>query len=245
MGELKEQFQNKEISRQLLELRKILEEILPEVEKMEFTFFIVNAIIEKHLQEIKDIFLSRVLSFIQPFFLEGKNKFDPENNRLYFCKYFKKSRENLVRHAVVNIPSEKFPRFFILSPQEKMKYVIFIDDIIRENLPIIFPGIEIQSVYSLKFNRDAELDFEEEYHAEIFKKIEQQFSKREFGQPSSFLFDKAMPINIQLFLTSAFNLKFDEMFSGGRYHNLKDFTAFPEFGINILHKSPSAIHRKL
>ena len=57
-----------------------------------------------------------------------------------------------------------------------MNYVIFIDDIIRENMQIIFPGFEILGIYSFKINRDAELDFEEEYHADVLKKIERQLT---------------------------------------------------------------------
>ena len=99
----------------------------------------------------------------------------------------KKDQEDLIRHAVVNIPSEKLPRFFILSPEDNMNYVIFIDDIIRENMQTIFPGFEILGIYSFKINRDAELDFEEEYHADVLRKIERQLNKRNSGQPSRFL----------------------------------------------------------
>ena len=177
---------------------------------------------EIHQQEVTDIFLSQVLSFIQPLLLDGKNKFNPANNQLYFAIALKKDQEDLIRHAVVNIPSEKLPRFFILSPEDNMNYVIFIDDIIRENMQIIFPGFEMLGIYSFKINRDAELDFEEEYHADVLKKIERQLNKRNSGQPSRFLFEKSMPLNIQLFFTSVLDLDLDEMFSGGRYHNLKD-----------------------
>ena len=76
----------------------------------------------------------------------------------------------------------------------------------------IFPGFEILGIYSFKINRDAELDFEEEYHADVLKKIERQLTKRNFGHPSRFLFEKTMPLNIQLFFTSALDLELDEMF---------------------------------
>jgi len=236
---------HEEISQQLLEFGRILDDVLPQLKKNGIYLYYSEPVNENHKQEITDIFLSQVLSFIQPLLLEGKNNFNPANNQLYFAIALKKEHEELIRHAVVNIPSDKLPRFFTLSPEEEMNYVIFIDDIIRENMQIIFPGFEILSVYSFKINRDAELDFEEEYHADVLKKIERQLNKRNSGQPSRFLFEKTMPLNIQLFFTSVLNLKLDEMFGGGRYHNLKDLITLPAFGKQLWYSSFEPVQKRL
>jgi len=236
---------HEEISQQLLEFGRILDDVLPQLKKNGIYLYYSEPVNENHKQEITDIFLSQVLSFIQPLLLEGKNNFNPANNQLYFAIALKKEHEELIRHAVVNIPSDKLPRFFTLSPEEEMNYVIFIDDIIRENMQIIFPGFEILSVYSFKINRDAELDFEEEYHADVLKKIERQLNKRNSGQPSRFLFEKTMPLNIQLFFTSVLNLKLDEMFGGGRYHNLKDLITLPAFGKQLWYNAFEPVQKRL
>src|SRR6185369_250450 len=236
---------HEEISRQLLEFGRILDDVLPQLKKNGIYLYYSEPVNENHKQEITDIFLSQVLSFIQPLLLEGKNNFNPANNQLYFAIALKKEHEELIRHAVVNIPSDKLPRFFTLSPEEEMNYVIFIDDIIRENMQIIFPGFEILSVYSFKINRDAELNLEEEYHADVLKKIERQLDKRNSGQPSRFLFEKTMPLNVQLFFTSLLDLKLDEMFAGGRYHNLKDLITLPSFGKKLLYNTLEPVQKRL
>jgi len=235
---------HEEITRQLLEFGRVLDDVLPELKKNGIHLYYNEPVKEIHKQEITDIFLSQVLSFIQPLLLGGTNKFNPANNQLYFAIALKKDQEDLIRHAVVNIPSDKLPRFFILSPEDSMNYVIFIDDIIRENMQTIFPGFEILGIYSFKINRDAELDFEEEYHADVLKKIERQLTKRNFGQPSRFLFEKTMPLNIQLFFTSVLDLELDEMFSGGHYHNLKDLINLPSFGKKLLYNALEPIYKK-
>jgi polyphosphate kinase len=235
---------HKEISRQLLEFGGVLNDVLPELRKNGIHLYYNEPIHEIHSQEITDIFLSQVLSFIQPLLLDGKNKFSPANNQLYFAISLKKDTEDLIRHAVVNIPSDKLPRFFILSPDDGMNNVVFIDDIIRENMQVIFPGFEILGVYSFKINRDAELNLEEEYHADVLQKIERQLNKRNSGQPSRFLFEKTMPLNIQLFFTSVLNLKLDEMFGGGRYHNLKDLITLPAFGKKLLYHTLEPVQKK-
>ena len=236
---------HQEITRQLLEFGTILDEVLPELRRNGIHLYYNDPIKEVHKHEINDIFLSKVLSFIQPLLLDGKNQFNPANNQLYFAISLKKNDEELIRHAVVNIPSDKLPRFFVLSPDNDMNYVVFIDDIVRENMQVIFPGFEILGAYSFKINRDAEVQLEEEYHADVLKKIEKQLNKRNSGQTSRFLFEKTMPLNIQLFFTSVLDLKLDEMFGGGRYHNLKDFIGLPAFGKNLMYSTLEPVHKKL
>ncbi len=141
-----------------------------------------------------------------------------------------------LRQAIVNIPSEKTKRFFSLTPLDEFNYVIFLDDIVRENLVYLFPGLQIIGVYSIKLNRDSELHLEDDYRGDLLQKIERQLRKRDFGAPSRFLFQQGMPANLQLFLSTIFNITHDDMFTGGRYHNLKDFTHFPDFGKELVYK---------
>src|ERR1051326_7433095 len=242
-GRILEEIQS-EISRQLEEFGSILlNDILPGLKENGIYLYYNEPVKEKHKQEISDIFLSRVLSFIQPLLLDGQTKFNPVNNQLYFTISLKKNEQELIRHAIVNIPSDKLPRFFTLSRDESIHHVIFIDDIIRENIQIIFPGFQILSVYSFKINRDAELNLEEEYNVDLLKKIEKQLDKRNAGPLSRFLFENGMPRNIQLFFASVLDVNLDEMFAGGHYHNLKDLATLPAFGKGLVYDNLEPIHK--
>lgn len=228
-----------EINTQLNFYGKILnEQIIPLLKENGIIFYYNTPILETHLSEIREIFLSNILSYIQPIFLDApvKQNFIPENNKLYLIVTLQDEATSLLKHAIINIPTDKLPRFFILEPQDEFQYVIFIDDIIRGNLNRLFPNTQIKGVYSIKFNRDAELNLDVEYSGDLLQKIEKQLRKREFGAPSRFLFEKGMPKNVQLFLASIFNLQFEEMFEGAHYHNLKDLANFPQFDKNLQYK---------
>ena len=228
-----------EINRQLDTFGAILlNEIIPELKNNDIVFYYNSEIRFEHLAEIKEIFLSHVLSFIQPIFLDGNSAqtFLPANNHLYFVVSLKESNEGFLKQAIINIPSNKLKRFFTLTPINGVEYVIFIDDIIRENLVLIFPGLEIIGVYSIKFNRDAELQMVDEYSGDLLTKIEKQIKKRDIGLPSRFLYQSGMPVNMQLFLASAFKVKLEDMFAGGRYHNLSDLSSFPAFNKDLTYK---------
>lgn len=219
-----------EIEQQLHEYGNILtHQLLPQLEENGIVLYYNQPIEKQHLKEAKEIFLSTVLSFIQPIFFDStpNDRFSPDNNQLYFFVVLRKEDNKDLLHSIVNIPSERVSRFFELSPLNDKRYIIFIDDIIRENMSCIFPGFEIKGIYSMKFNRDAELKLQEDVEEDMLKKIEKQLKKREVGAPSRFLFESDMPKNIQLFLANAFDILFEEMFAGGRYHNLRDFASLP------------------
>lgn len=228
-----------EIKKQLAYFGSILnEQILPLLEKEGIIFYYNKPVRTEHLPEIRELFLSYVLSFIQPIYLDGKpeNGFMPENNHLYFVITLEENADGILKQAIVNIPSEKLKRFFTLTPLDGNEYVIFLDDIVRENLVYIFPGLHILGVYSIKVNRDAELYLSDEFSGNLLVKIESQLTKRDFGLPSRFLYEEGMPANLQMFLAAAFNVTSEDMFAGGRYHNLSDLMKFPGFDKNLVYE---------
>lgn len=222
----------------------LLKDLIPALKQQNIFFYYNDALIPEHSDEIKQIFLSKVLSFIQPVFLdiEGTDEFLPENNHLYFVVTISDKLKDRLNHVCVNIPSAKLKRFFELKPVQGVRYVIFIDDIIRENLAMLFPGKTIESVYSIKFNRDAEIKLDDEFTVNLPEKIEKQLSRREMGATSRFLFQKGMPANLQMFLCTMFKADFGDMFEGGRYHNLSDLYNFPAFDNALFYQKPEAIH---
>ncbi len=228
-----------EIKSQLRLFGKILnEDILPLLKKEGIIFYYNMPIRSEHHSEVREIFLSNVLSFIQPIYLDGKieKSFMPENNRLYLVVTLQKEADGILKQAIVNIPSEKINRFFTLTPIDGYEYVIFLDDIVRENLVYLFPGLQIIGVYSIKVNRDAELYLSDDFSGNLLGKIENQLKKRDFGLPSRFLYEEGMPINLQMFLAAAFNIATEDMFAGGRYHNLSDLSKFPSFNKDLIYK---------
>lgn len=228
-----------EINRQLNVFGAILtQELIPLLKENGIIFYYNVPIRPEHTSEIRELFLSKVLSFIQPLYLESEpgSAFMPENNQLYLIVILKEPGSINFKHAIINIPSDKLNRFFVLTPPDEFEYVIFIDDIIRENLDCLFPGFEISGVYSVKFNRDSELHMDEEYSGDLLGKIEKQLKKRDFGPPSRFLYEGGMPRNIQLFLAASFGVQYEEMFAGSRYHHLSDLSSFPAFNKKLTYE---------
>lgn len=149
-----------EIEQQLDEYGHVLtKQLLPELKEKGIVLYYNTEIKQEHRKEVKDIFLSSVLSFIQPLLISSKARvpFFPENNQLYFFVALRCDDKDTLTHGIVNIPSDKLDRFFTLSPLDGNEYIIFIDDLIRENMHFVFPTYKVEAIYSIKLNRDAEL----------------------------------------------------------------------------------------
>ena len=129
-------------------------------------------------------------------------------------------------YALMKIPYAKVPRFIELPQHEGKFYIMFIDDIIRANLANIFPGYIIDSCYSIKISRDADIYLENE-KGNIVESIRKKVKKRKIGALSRFMYDRAMPDDFLSFICEAFGITRDDLVVGGRYLNLQDLAKLP------------------
>ena len=130
-------------------------------------------------------------------------------------------------YALMKIPYSKVPRFIELPTHEGKHYIMFIDDIIRANLANVFPGYVVESSYSIKISRDADIYLEDEKGGNILEKIRKKVKKRKIGALSRFMYDSNMPADFLQFICQAFGITADDLVQGGRYNNLQDLAKLP------------------
>ncbi|MBE7176271.1 MAG: polyphosphate kinase 1 [Mucilaginibacter polytrichastri] len=208
--------------------RLLREEIIPAL-KSEHIHLVYNEDLpDEHRDEARHYFLSRILSFLQPVWLDGQPT-EPaflENNALYFILSLRKKDEQKQRYALLNIPSGSIPRFRQFSSGAFFT-LVFLDDIIREHAGLVFPGYDVERCHAVKMTRDAEIDIVEDLHTDMANAIEKMMVERDLGAPTRFLYEQNMPDDMRHFLAGYFQLGKKEMVKGGRYHNLKDLSALP------------------
>jgi len=215
------------------EYGKILREIIiPGLEKNNIFLYMGQDIHPTHLGHLHNILKGKILSFLRPILLEDDKAgtYFLENGELYFSLKLQ-AKDNVLpnqfQYAYLNIPSNHLPRFYQLPPVDGTEYFITIDDIIRFQIEFIFPQWKVLDCFSIKLNRDADLNIEDEYSGDLVDKIRNQVQKRNIGIPSRFLYDQTMPEEMLNKLAETFYLKDDDLIPGGRYHNLNDLMTFP------------------
>ncbi|MET0573258.1 MAG: polyphosphate kinase 1 [Pedobacter agri] len=198
--------------------------IIPALKENHITLVYGHAYPKEIEKPVTQYFLSQVLAFLQPVFIDGNTNFFPANNELYFLITLKRDSET--KAVVLNIPSNELPRFYKVETQNET-FVVFLDDIIRFHLDRIFPDDEVSGCFSFKITRDAEIDLKDEYSGSLSEQLEKQLQKRDLGLATRFLHQPGIPAEVLTLVKKIFNLKKANNIEGGQYHNLKDLMAFP------------------
>ncbi len=219
------------VHQQLEEFGRILkQQIIPELAENHICLYYNDPIRSEHIETVREFFLSKVLSFLQPIILRKENQSDVflDNNALYFIVDMEaEDQPGMHTYALLNIPSANLPRFSELPMLGDDHYILFLDDVIRENLQEVFPAFTIKGAWGIKLTRDAEMSIEDEFIGDLAEKIEKQLEKREVGHATRLLYDQTMPGEVKDFVQKYLMLRNEEMVEGGRYHNLKDLGSFP------------------
>jgi polyphosphate kinase len=220
----------KEVNRQLGEYGQTLtQQLLPALHAQGVHLYYNEPLDTAHLAYLREYFLNRILTFLQPLWLGIKKPEEVflENNQLYLVvSLTEDAAPEIQQYALVNIPSADLPRFIELPTLDDVFYIVMLDDVIRENVGFLFPGYTVNACYSIKITRDAETDMNE-LASDILDQVETMIVKRELGIPTRFLYDASMPLGLQKLLAGYFHILPEEMVEGGRYHNLKDLNDLP------------------
>ncbi|MEQ4531339.1 MAG: polyphosphate kinase 1 [Mixta sp.] len=148
-----------------------------------------------------------------------------------------------IRYALLEIPSDKVPRFVNLpaeSPRRR-KPMILLDNILRYCLDDIFKGFfdyDALNAYSMKMTRDAEYDLVTEMESSLLELMSSSLKQRLTAEPVRFVYQRDMPDAMVELLRNKLNISnYDSIVPGGRYHNFKDFISFPNVGkTNLVNK---------
>lgn len=179
-------------------------------------------------------FKHHVLKHINPVII------DEETDLVSFLKdeftylLVKLSHHQKEGHALIEIPTDKIPRFIRMPSEDNSVVFMFLDDVIRVGMDMIFKGLyEYDSIeaYSIKMNRDAEYDLLGNIDRSLLENMSEALKQRLNAMPVRFSYDAHMPEDMVKFMAGELKMSaIDSMMPGNRYHNFKDFLTFPSIG---------------
>jgi polyphosphate kinase len=151
-------------------------------------------------------------------------------------------------YALIELPTRRVPRFLILPDEGDHHFVMLLDDVVRFCLDEIFSifGYDHFSAYTVKVTRDAEIDVDTDVSKSFLEVMAESLKQRKRGVPVRFVYDASIPSELLRILTRKLEItKQDPIRGGGRYHNFKDFMAFPNLGHSELEYKalPALPHR--
>ncbi len=222
-----------EVARQIRRRTNIYHnKIIPGLRKLHIVFYQNSQVEEFHKEFITTFFKEEIFPFLQPVPInKGHVVSFLRDNRLYLAvRVLTKDQSNpMAHHFVIKIPYSKVPRFIELPQHEGYYYIMFIEDIIKANLGLIFPGYDIDSSFSIKISRDADILIEDTKQGlELVEQVKKKVKKRKIGAVCRFVYDRHMPADFLDYLADTFHFNRDELIPGGAHLNLEDLRLLPK-----------------
>ncbi|MDP1727895.1 MAG: polyphosphate kinase 1 [Bacteroidota bacterium] len=212
-------------------------QIIPELNKRNIYLKEEHELNDVEKLIVKNYFKNSILNNLFPIIIDELKQTPHLRDRsIYLAVRMKESKSGAQpKHAIIEIPTGIINRFYSLPINTEYTHIIFLENILRVNLHLIFSIFDYQHFesYIIKLTRDAEYEIskdETDYSVSLLDKIQKSLKQRSKGIPTRFVYDEAMPKEMLEFLVKKLDLKHVNLIAGGRYHNFKDFMEFPKIG---------------
>lgn len=223
---------------------KTFDQIIKKLQKKGIYHISEKDLTSKQSEFVKNYFAETVRPALVPLMLSKKSKFpDLKDKAIYLAikLSYRKNKEDF-RYSLIEVPAQVVSRFLVVPDENKGRTnVILLDDVIRHCLFEIYSIFDYDKIeaHTIKITRDSELDVIEDYSKGIVEKLSRGLKKRKKGDPVRFIYDQQIPKDLLELILDKLDLDAtDQVISGGRYHNFKDFIKFPNVGTPDLVNEP-------
>lgn len=195
------------------------------------------------LAYIRSYYQEKLSGLIVPVWFSAIKSLDYENDEnIYLAvKVMKSHPKPVADYAFLELPVNAYGRFVRLPDSDGKSYLMYVDDVVRCCLPLVFEGLGYTSfeAYTFKFTRDAEMEIDNDLRTGTLQKISKGVKSRKRGEPLRVLYDSRIPKDLLKRVLRKLDLdSLDTVLGSGRYQNHKDFMRFPDCGRSDL-KYPS------
>lgn len=216
------------------EYEMAIKQVTVELEKENICLINNTQLDEEQQQFITSFYQQRLNGFISPVWLNAVKQLGNETDEnIYLAIKMKKEGRKTGEYALIELPVALTGRFIRLPDKDGKSYLMYLDDVIRYCLPLIFSGMNYTQfeAYAFKFTKDAEMEIDNDLRNGFLQKISKGVKSRKRGEPLRVIYDADMPKDLLKRVMDRLNLdKLDTLLGGGKYHNHKDLMRFPDCG---------------
>ena len=217
------------------EYTKAIKRVFAQLEEHHIRLLKETQLNDEQKQFLKRLYYDKLNGSTNPIWLSAIDDLNTlEDNRIYLVvKKTHTDSEHKVKYAVIKVPDRVYGRFISIPQSDGYDNIMYLDDVIRFCLPLIFIGTKPSTyeAYSFKFTKDAEMEVDNESDYGAMEKIALGVSSRKRGEPIRVIYDKDMPRDMQKRVFDRLNVReLDTSLAGGRYQNHRDLMSFPDCG---------------
>jgi len=216
------------------EYTEVTDHVFEKLEEHKIRLIDETQLSEAQESYLKQFFYDKLNGSISPIWLSQTDDLSAlEDNRIYLAVEKKRLTDGEVRYALVKVPDRVYGRWQRVPASDGYENIMYLDDVIRYLLPLVFIGLEESSyrAYSFKFTKDAEMEIDRDADHGALERIAAGVNSRKKGEAVRIVYDQEMPKGLMKELKKRLKLKeLDVSLAGKRYQNHKDLMSFPDCG---------------
>ncbi len=167
-----------------------LEDIIPALQKAGIIIHTRSTLDDTKRKQLRKYFFREIFPVLTPLAFDKSHPFPFISNlALNLAVILRRPGSHEELFARIKIPNKLFPRLIELATDPARKDLsgrqefIFLEELIADNLDLLFPGMEIVAAYPFRVTRDADIEIEEDEADDLLSAVEQSISKRWIGTP--------------------------------------------------------------
>jgi polyphosphate kinase len=176
-----------EIRQRLLPLyarheRALIDDILPSLEKEGIVIHRMEDLTQDEHEYLKDFFHNRVLPVLTPLSLDQAHPFPKLFNRTLNLAFAlsENGKRGVEKHVAI-LPIPSILKRFVRINRASGWHFVLLEQVIKANADILFPGLNIEEVNSFQVTRDADIEIADDEAEDLLTEVAEQVKQRKWG----------------------------------------------------------------
>jgi polyphosphate kinase len=170
---------------------------------------------QEERQALADYFAREIFPVLTPLAFDPGHPFPYISNLSLSLAVVVRTPKGEERFARVKVP-DVLPRLIPLpgglSDPQNVRFV-WLEDLITNNLGMLFPGMEISEAHPFRVTRNADIEIQEDEAEDLIRSIEESIRMRRFGSVVRVAVEKAMPQRIRDIIIENLEVRPEEVYT--------------------------------
>jgi len=216
----------------------IREDLLAQLQKAGIFIHRIDEIDKKEINRLDEYFEAQIFPILTPLAVDAGHPFPYLGNlRLNLMAVFKEASGIKVpqAYAFVEVPSV-LPRMIPVNGDMTGHHYILLEDLIRQHIRKLFPGMEIKNVIAFRVTRNHDYDLHEDEVLDLLKSVEAELKDRSNKIAVRLEIEPGVPKKVVNLLTRQLGVEERFVYEINGPINIRDFLMLYELPIDLSHK---------
>jgi polyphosphate kinase len=218
----------------------IMEDVFPRLKRIGVLLHPIAELDKRERKRLEEYFEAQVFPVLTPLAVDAGHPFPfLANLRLHLMAVFKEASGIKVpqAYAFVEVPTI-LPRLVPVNGDMAGHHFVLLEDLIREHIQRLFPGMEIKNIIAFRVTRNHDYDLHEDEVLDLLKSVEAEIRDRSDKIAVRLEIEPGAPKKVVTLLARQLGVEERFIYEINGPINIRDFLPMCELPVNVSHKDP-------